>query len=301
VLLQAKTLAAVNTSAPQFQQAGSTLMINFIAGVNSQDANSRMAFTNIISGCLTAIKNKYYEFQSVSKECMVQFIAGINLKDSAVSDTFIQVVSGTLTAIRNKYTNFYNAGMYLVEGFADGITAYTYLAEARARAMAAAAARAAEKELDINSPSKVSYGIGSFFGKGFVNALIDYTSKSYKAGSEIAKSAKNGLSNAISKITDVIEGDIDTQPTIRPVLDLSDVETGTSRLNTLFSRTQAMSISAGMGHTSGEEIQNGGNAPGSGNTFSFTQNNYSPKPLSRLEIYRQTKNQFSAMKGLVES
>jgi hypothetical protein len=299
--MSAKTLAAVNTSAPQFQQAGSTLMINFIAGVNSQDANSRMAFTNIISGCLTAIKNKYYEFQSVSKECMVQFIAGINLKDSAVSDTFIQVVSGTLTAIRNKYTNFYNAGMYLVEGFADGITAYTYLAEARARAMAAAAARAAEKELDINSPSKVSYGIGSFFGKGFVNALIDYTSKSYKAGSEIAKSAKNGLSNAISKITDVIEGDIDTQPTIRPVLDLSDVETGTSRLNTLFSRTQAMSISAGMGHTSGEEIQNGGNAPGSGNTFSFTQNNYSPKPLSRLEIYRQTKNQFSAMKGLVES
>lgn len=109
------------------------------------------------------------------------------------------------------------------------------------------------------------------------------------------------MSNAISKITDVIEGDIDTQPTIRPVLDLSDVETGTSRLNTLFSRTQAMSISAGMGHTSGEEIQNGGNAPGSGNTFSFTQNNYSPKPLSRLEIYRQTKNQFSAMKGLVES
>ena len=299
--MSAKTLAAVNASAPQFQQAGSTLMINFIAGVNSQDANSRMAFTNIISGCLTAIKNKYYEFQSVSKECMVQFIAGINLKDSEVSDTFIQVVSGTLTAIRNKYTNFYNAGMYLVEGFADGITAYTYLAEARARAMAAAAARAAEKELDINSPSKVSYGIGSFFGKGFVNALIDYTSKSYKAGSEIAKSAKNGLSNAISKITDVIEGDIDTQPTIRPVLDLSDVETGTSRLNTLFSRTQAMSISAGMGHTSGEEIQNGGNAPGSGNTFSFTQNNYSPKPLSRLEIYRQTKNQFSAMKGLVES
>lgn len=297
--MSAKTLAAVNASAPQFQQAGSTLMINFIAGVKSQDANSRMAFTNIISGCLTAIKNKYYEFQSVSQECMVQFIAGINLKDSAVSDTFIQVVSGTLTAIRNKYTDFYNAGKYLVEGFADGITAYTYLAGARARAMAAAAARAAEKELDINSPSKVSYGIGSFFGKGFVNALIDYTSKSYKAGSEIAKSAKNGLSNAISKITDVIEGDIDTQPTIRPVLDLSDVETGTSRLNTLFSRAQAMSISSGMDRTSGEEIQNGGNVPGSGNMFSFTQNNYSPKPLSRLEIYRQTKNQFSAMERMV--
>ena len=36
-----------------------------------------------------------------------------------------------------------------------------------------------------------------------------------------------------------------------------------------------------------------------GNSYQFVQNNYSPKALSRLDIYRQTKNQFSAMKGLV--
>ena len=61
-----------------------------------------------------------------------------------------------------------------------------------------------------------------------------------------------------------------------------------------------MSISTGMNRTSDEEIQNGVNTSEKGNTYQFTQNNYSPKPLSRLEIYRQTKNQFSAMKGLVE-
>ena len=62
-----------------------------------------------------------------------------------------------------------------------------------------------------------------------------------------------------------------------------------------------MSISAGMSRVSGEEIQNGENKPVSGGTFSFVQNNYSPKPLSRIEIYRQTKNQISTMKGLVEA
>ena len=41
--------------------------------------------------------------------------------------------------------------------------------------MARAAAAAAEAELDINSPSKVGYRIGGFFGMGFVNSLIDYT------------------------------------------------------------------------------------------------------------------------------
>ena len=233
---------------------------------------------------------------------MSKLIAGIKSKDSAVSKSFVRSISGCLTKIKNKYNNFSDAGKYLVQGFAAGITMYTYLAEARARAMASAAARAAEKELGIQSPSKVGFGIGSYFGLGFVNALSAYVSKSYQAGSEIAESAKNGLSEAISNITDVIENDIDTQPTIRPVLDLSDVETGTGRLNTLFSRTQAMSISSGMSRsTSVDEVQNGGNVSGSGNIYSFTQNNYSPKALSRLEIYRQTKNQFSALKGLVEA
>jgi len=234
---------AANSKKTEFSTAGRILMIQFVDGVKSQDSNFRTTLTNIIRGCLTAIKNKYYEFKSTGQAVMTQFIAGIKAKDSSVSNTFIQIVSGTLTAIKNKYNDFYNTGKYLVEGFADGITANTYLAEARARAMAAAAARAAQRALAINSPSKVGYGIGSFFGLGFVNALNDYESKSYDAGSGIADAAKNGLSNAISKITDIINSDIDTQPTIRPVLDLSDVEKGTGRLNALFSKTQGISVS----------------------------------------------------------
>jgi hypothetical protein len=294
-------VTAFTSKYSQFMIIGQTIMTNFISGIRTGDTSARSAFVTIISGCLTAIRNKFYEFDTVGQTTMTNLIVGIRTKNQLAKDAFVQIINSCLTAIRNKYTDFYNAGKYLVEGFAEGITANTYLAEARARAMAAAAARAAQRELDINSPSKVGYRIGSFFGLGFVNALGDYESKSYDAGSGIADAAKNGLSNAISKITDVIENDIDTQPTIRPVLDLSDVETGTGRLNALFSRTQAMSISAGMNRTASEEIQNGGKVSGKGNTFSFVQNNYSPKPLSRLEIYRQTKNQFSAMKGLVET
>ena len=70
----------------------------------------------------------------------------------------------------------------------------------------------------------------------------------------------------------------------------------------MFARTKAISISSSMANRSGSEIQNGESiTPAAGNTYTFTQNNYSPKALSRVEIYRQTKNQFSAMKGLVET
>lgn len=232
---------------------------------------------------------------------MTKLIAGVKEKNEAAKTAFTNIVSGCLTAIRDKYTDFYNAGIYLVQGFAKGIDEYTWYAEARARAMARAAAAAAEAELDINSPSKVGYRIGGFFGLGFVNAIADYTENSYEAGTAIAASAKEGLRNAVSKIGEYIEDGIDAQPTIRPVLDLSQVRAGASKLTALLSRDQAMNISAGMNRETGAAVQNGESTPASGNTYTFTQNNYSPKALSRIEIYRQTKNQFSAMKGLVET
>lgn len=294
-------VTAFTSKYSQFTVMGQTMMTNFISGIRTGDASARSAFVTIVSGCLTAIRNKFYEFNTVGQTTMTNLIVGIRTKNQLAKDAFIQIINSCLTAIRDEYTDFYNAGKYLVEGFAAGITANTYMAEARARAMARAAAAAAEAELDINSPSKVGYRIGGFFGMGFVNSLIDYTDKSYDAGASVAKSAKEGLRNAVSKIGDFIENGIDSQPTIRPLLDLSDVTEGAGRLSALLSRNQAMKISAGMEHESGSVVQNGGTTPTSGNNYNFTQNNYSPKALSRIDIYRQTKNQFSALKGLVET
>ena len=294
-------ISSLTSQQYQFTTIGSTMMTNFITGIRRKDSLARNTFLTMINGCLTTLRNKFYEFNTVGQAVMTNLIAGIRSKDQTARDTFVQIVSGCLTAIRNKYTDFYNAGKYLVEGFADGITANTYLAEARARAMAAAAARAAERELDEHSPSKVGYRIGDFFGLAFVNAISDYADKSYKAGTNMAAAAKNGLSNAISKIREFVDGEMEVQPTIRPVLDLSEVRSGAGRLTAILSRSQAMKISSSMNRETTGEIQNGDGTPSVGNSYSFVQNNYSPKALSRIDIYRQTKNQFSALKGLVET
>lgn len=294
-------ISSLTSQQYQFTTIGSTMMTNFITGIRGKDSLARNTFLTMINGCLTTLRNKFYEFNTVGQAAMTNLIAGIRSKDQTARDTFVQIVSGCLTAIRNKYTDFYNAGKYLVEGFADGITANTYLAEARARAMAAAAARAAERELDEHSPSKVGYRIGDFFGLAFVNAISDYADKSYKAGTNMAAAAKNGLSNAISKIREFVDGEMEVQPTIRPVLDLSEVRSGAGRLTAILSRSQAMKISSSMNRETTGEIQNGDGTPSVGNSYSFVQNNYSPKALSRIDIYRQTKNQFSALKGLVET
>lgn len=287
----------------QFNTAGSTLMTKFITGIKSQDGNTKTAITNIINGCVTAINNKQTQFNTAGANLMIKLIAGIKSKEKAeeVKTAFTGNLNASVTAIRDYHDQFKQAGAYLVEGFADGISENTYRAEAKARAMARAAAEAAEDELDEHSPSRVGYHIGDFFGLGFVNAIGTYAVKAYNASADMAKSAKTGLGNAIAKVKDMIDNGVDTQPTIRPILDLSDVEEKSHRLNTLFSRSQALTVSTGIAASRGQNLQNEDASPNTGNSYKFIQNNYSPKALSRTEIYRQTKNQFSAMERMVET
>ena len=294
-------VTAINNKQTQFNTAGSNLMIKLIAGIKSKDYETRNAFVNILSSCLTAIANKYPEFQNAGMQCMIKFIAGIKEKAEEVKTAFTGNLNASVTAIRDYHDQFKQAGAYLVEGFADGISENTYRAEAKARAMARAAAEAAEDELDEHSPSRVGYHIGDFFGLGFVNAIGTYAVKAYNASAEMADSAKTGLGNAIAKVKDMIDNGVDGQPMIRPILDLSDVEEKSHRLNTLFSRSQALTVSTGIAAARGRNLQNEDTNPNTGNSYNFTQNNYSPKALSRTEIYRQTKNQFSAMERMVET
>lgn len=294
-------ITAINNKQTQFNTAGVNLMIKLIAGVKSKDYETRNAFVNILSSCLTAIANKYPEFQNAGMQCMIKFIAGVKEKAEEVKTAFTGNLNASVTAIRDYHDQFKQAGTYLVEGFADGISENTYRAEAKARAMARAAAEAAEDELDEHSPSRVGYHIGDFFGLGFVNAIGTYAVKAYNASAEMADSAKTGLGNAIAKVKDMIDNGVDGQPTIRPILDLSDVEEKSHRLNTLFSRSQALTVSTGIAAARGRNLQNEDTNPNTGNSYNFTQNNYSPKALSRTEIYRQTKNQFSAMERMVET
>ena len=132
---------------------------------------------------------------------------------------------------------------------------------------------------------------------------LQESSEFYSAGLNTAEKFANGIAARASEMAAAAAAaagsGIEIQPTIRPVLDLSNVSKGVGKLTALTSRTQVMKISAGMNRESGGTNQNGNDKTSVSNNYNFTQNNYSPKSLSRIDIYRQTKNQFAALKGLV--
>lgn len=241
-----KNFLGIRSPSKEFENLGMYTSEGFAKGVKGDQGNITATVSNMSAKMLAVLNSSSPKFQQAGNTLMVQFIAGIKAKDSAVSNTFTQIISGALTAIKNKYNDFYNAGKYLVEGFADGITDNTYKAKAKSKAMAQAALDAAKKVLDIHSPSKEFFKVGNFAGMGFINALDDYSSKSYDAGYDMADSARNGLGKAIAKIRDVIAGDIDSSPTIKPVMDLSNIQNGANQLYRMMDSVNGYAVSGSV-------------------------------------------------------
>ena len=235
-------LNSFSSSASQLSASGSNMANALASGLRSGQSSVTSAAMVLVNGIVRTMESKKAAFNSAGVAFMDQLISGIRRMGSGVKSAVNSSIDSAVGGLRSYYGSFYSAGAYVAQGFANGISANSYLAAARARAMASAAANAARRELDEHSPSKVFYKIGDFAGLGFVNALRAYADKSFSAGSNMAESARDGLSKAIGQISDLISSDAETQPTIRPVLDLSEVESGVGAMNGLFAMTPSVGV-----------------------------------------------------------
>ena len=222
------------------------------------------AFEDLGSASMESITEKINagteDIKGAGVDMMENLVAGAESYKTDAKAAFSSIVTTCVTAISSMASRFATAGANLAKGFASGISANAFLAEARARSMAAAAARAAEDELDVHSPSRVGYEIGAYFGLGFVNGINSYVDRASRVGSEVADSARNGLSQVIGKIADVINSDIDTQPTIRPVLDLTDIRAGAGAMGNMLNLRPSVGTLSDVGSISmmmNRRVQNG--------------------------------------------
>ena len=253
-------LEAFGQSSKKFIDSGIGAINGFIKGLKSgqKDVNSTMS--TIAKGAVDALTKNKSNFNSAGEKLIKELNKGMDSSKRDSTKAAEKVAKAAAEGAKDAYDNFKTAGKYVVQGFAAGISANTYLASAKARAMAEAAARAAKKKLNIHSPSKVFYSIGDYAGQGFVNALSDYVDISYRSGRDMASSASDGLNAAIATIGKAFDIDTDIQPTISPVLDLSNVRSGVRSINGLFGTRQSLGVVGRVNALSGITAnQNGTN------------------------------------------
>ena len=204
------------------------------------------------------------EVASSVTDLIKSIVSAVDSKKESVTKSFKSIAEQALNSVKNfgLYSNFYNLGINLVNGFANGITANTFKARARARAMAKAAYDAAKSQLGIHSPSKVFRKLGTYVPEGFAIGIDKFGSLVKGSAVGMADTAINGTRDAIARISDIINSDVDAQPTIRPVLDLSEVKAGAGAINSMIGGTASIGVMSNINaiSTMMNRSQNGSNS-----------------------------------------
>ncbi len=231
-----------NSASTSLASAGSRMIDSLVQGAQSSDASLSSAASSMVSDMLGSVTSTYSSFTTAGEEIAKKLKAGIEGGRVGIMTAVSYILGQGYSAAAGYYMSYHNIGSYLAGGLIAGVNARVGDVARAAASMAQAAANAAKANLVINSPSKVFYKIGSSIGEGFVNAIVDYNATVYNAGSEMADYARKGLSRAIAKVNSVIENGIETQPTIRPVLDLSELRAGTNAIDGVLGTNSSVSL-----------------------------------------------------------
>ena len=216
---------------------------DFISGLKQCASDSDKIGEELVSKLSTSITTSNEDFVSAGKKLMGCFNEGMSSKmEDSAAIMFLIAKKCYFTLSRRSIKNdFYDAGKNLVKGFARGISENSFIAEIKAAAMADSAYEAAKEALDINSPSKIFRKLGFSIPEGLAMGIDKL---GYVVGNSVISmtdSAIRGTKNAISRIASIVTSDIDAQPTIRPVLDLSDIKSGANAIrNMLNGRTMSV-------------------------------------------------------------
>lgn len=163
---------------------------------------------------------------------------------------------GHLTGINLRNTaDFEYVGLKIAEGFATGMKNGASIVTQAAEDLALDAYTAALKKLGIQSPSRAFMEIGNYVGLGFAKGMTNSSTAVVDSATDMSEEALDSTKNIIALISSVMAEDISANPTITPILDMTNLTDGMNdfkdsltgygvKLDTSFSASRASQASS---------------------------------------------------------
>ena len=307
---------------PQLVQRGSDVLISFLDGLSQKIPEIGTKATDCIVAFITSLGDEMPRITDAAAKTVIKFINGladaIENNSEAMAQAGVRLISaiirgistGIRTLVSTGVAQMKNAGIQLVNGLKNAITEKLSSIASAVTSMGSTVVSKVKAAFGIHSPSRVMYEIGDFLMQGLANGITDNTEQGIAAASTMATDTVDALSKGFGNTKDIWNNAFgeNADPTIRPILDLSQVEEQAGRLDEILPKEE---ITGTLATTATAQLagrvarstptQTDGNAISEtynqGTSLVFNQYNNSPKALSEAEIYRQTHNQIEQVKG----
>ena len=257
--LVGKVASTARQKASQFLAAGKQWVSSIASGVRGAVGTVIGAISSLVSNAVNRARSAAGQFMSAARQWVSQLASGIRSGAGQAAGAVRSCVSSAVGAARSAAGQFVSAGRSMIQGLISGIKSAAASVASAARSVVQGAINAAKSALKINSPSKVFIEIGKFTGEGMVVGMNKTARAVALSAEDMAKGAIDNVRNSVSKIAEAVNTNIDAQPTIRPVLDLSNVASGARTLNGMLDNSQLSANLSGDISRSIGTIQNGNN------------------------------------------
>ncbi len=212
-----------------------------------------------------------------------------------ITELSAETIRGS-TELKSQVPSWMEAGSNLVEGLAAGIVSKTSAVREAIAALGLDSLSTLMSVLQEHSPSHATFKMGEFFDMGLVGGIIRRMKEPGEQAEKMGEHVLKKLKKSMADISDAVDSNIELTPTIRPVLDMSEIQRHGSEVGRILAGGRGIKVSgvtarvAAMQDAQAAEIIRN---QAYQKNFNYTQNVYSPKAVSRAEIYRQTKNALS--------
>ena len=236
---------------PEIIDSGINLALSFIEGVADGISNNKdrleaaveKAINAMIDAAIAVITGAFNSFTKYGGDLLRSFCNGIKNKYNDVKTAVTGAIDRAKQACSRCGTALVQAGRSLIDGLKQGIQQKAKAIYDAASSVVTKAINAAKSALKINSPSKVFISIGKSVDEGFIDGLNAWSNKVNHAATGLTEGVINNAKGPLSNLARMIDGDIDANPTITPVLDLSNIERNSRRIGDLVSGNGTLSLS----------------------------------------------------------
>lgn len=306
-------LYIITNAIPLITQAAIDLILGFLGGVSKSMPKIVKAAADLIVNFLDSMASNMDRIITAGANLIIKFLDGLAREVPRVVDAAMQmvidIVNGIADSVRENNAEMLDAGINLVDavidGIVDGVRKLGGKAKDAVMGLAGDMLDGALGFLGIKSPSRTFRDrVGVHIPTGLAAGIDKKGYVATDATRSMGKNMLNEMGKSISGLGNLVGGMDDFNPVIRPVLDLSDVQSGASNLSDILgvapidlSNARSSASAASAEHAANLEALAELVGANAGTNISMTQINNSPKALSSAEIYRNTNNQISRAKG----
>jgi tape measure domain-containing protein len=219
---------------------GTISLDNFVSAFGDAGEKASSVITTFIDNMVGKVDGRKQKWETSGRNAMIAYKKGIGDKKEEVSSTASDIAQTSIDKISDYRNNFYNVGQYLIEGMANGIDDASNKAVLAVRRMAKKLPQIAKIILQIHSPSKVFDKLGGYVPEGFAGGVTRGSKAVYDTIKTMSNTVIDKAGSMMSLISDVLSLDLDYEPTITPVVDMSEVTGSMDTINSMLNKNPLM-------------------------------------------------------------